>query len=104
MSPEPKAGRSLRFPALSLRSKGVAALAVPMAALFVALFSIYMMEKNASQSALEMVQAYETRKELLQTDIGLLDAVSAISAYLVSADAGQLAKYDAARARVQESL
>jgi PAS domain S-box-containing protein len=58
---------------LSLRSKGIAVLAVPMTALFVGLFSIYQIEENARKADLEVVRAYDVRSELLRLQVALLD-------------------------------
>ena len=54
---------------VSLRAKGVAALAVPMAALFAALFSIYFAETEAARGDATVADAYETRAVLLQFQI-----------------------------------
>jgi PAS domain S-box-containing protein len=88
---------------VSLRAKGVAALAVPMAALFVALFSIYLVENEARQADQIVVSAYETRAELLQFRIDLLDADSAVGGYLATGETRFLSSYQGARAALGTS-
>jgi PAS domain S-box-containing protein len=63
-----------KFSRLSLRAKGVAVLALPVTALFVSLFSIFWVESLARDADLTLVRAYDTRAELLQLDVFLLDA------------------------------
>jgi PAS domain S-box-containing protein len=62
------------FSRLSLRAKGVAVLALPVTALFVSLFSIFWVESLARDADLTLVRAYDTRAELLQLEVFLLDA------------------------------
>ena len=74
------------LPRLSLRAKGVAALAVPMAALFAALFGIYWAEQAAHLADQATVRAHDTQIELLQLRIIMLDTGSAISDYLATGE------------------
>jgi PAS domain S-box-containing protein len=106
MAPEGEStpGILARWSRVSLRAKGVAALAVPMAALFVALFSILLVETEARQADQIVVSAYETRAELLQFNIDLLDADSAIGGYLATGEARFLSSYQQARAALGSSL
>ncbi|MBZ5583993.1 MAG: PAS domain S-box protein [Acidobacteriia bacterium] len=55
-----------------------------MAALFAALFAIYWAETAAAEADRIVVRAYDTRAELLQFHIFLLDADSAVTEYLAS--------------------
>ncbi len=93
-----------RWSRVSLRARGVAALAVPMAALFVALFSIYLVENEASLADQIVVNAYETRAELLQFQIDLLDADSSMSGFLATGDAHFVSSYQKARASLGTTL
>ena len=107
MAPERNSGTPgilARWSRVSLRAKGVAALAVPMAALFVALFSIFLVENEARQADQIVVDAYETRAELLQFHIDLLDADSAVDGYLATGDALYLSSYERARAALGTTL
>jgi len=107
MAPEHDGGTPgilARWSRVSLRAKGVAAMAVPMAALFVALFSIYVVENEAGQADQIVVGAYETRAELLQFHIDLLDADSAVDGYLATGDARFLSSYEKTRAALGTTL
>ena len=59
---------------ISLRARGVAVLAVPMAALFAALFSIYWVEGDVHQADETVVRAYAMRGNLVDLRSSLLDA------------------------------
>lgn len=107
MTPErPSDTRSMmeRWSRLSLRARGVAALAVPMAALFSALFAIYWMEGDALEADRIVVRAYETRAELLQLHISLLESETAVSQHLAAGTGPYLPAYQAARASADRSL
>jgi PAS domain S-box-containing protein len=107
MAPEHDGGTPgilARWSRVSLRARGVAALAVPMAALFVALFSIYLVENEARQADQIVVAAYETRAELLQFRIDLLDADSSMSGFLATGDAHFVSSYQKARASLGTTL
>src|ERR1017187_1595038 len=67
---------------VSLRAKGVAVLAVPMAALFAALFSIYWVEGDVRLADQTVVGAYTMRAGLTELNSSLLDAQGAVSTYL----------------------
>jgi len=107
MTPErPSDTRSIlaRWSRLSLRARGVAALAVPMAALFSALFAIYWMEGDALEADRIVARAYETRAELLQLHIFLLEGETAVSQSLAAGTGPYLPAYRAARASADRSL
>ena len=107
MTPErPRDTRSIlaRWSRLSLRARGVAVLAVPMAALFSALFAIYWVEGDALEADRTVVRAYETRAELLQLHIFLLESETAVSQYLATGAGPYLPAYEAARASAERSL
>src|SRR5580704_3657337 len=93
-----------RWSRLSLRAKGVAGLSVPMTALFIAMLSIYWFEGNAPDADLTVMRAYETRAEILQFQVFLLDAETAVSGYLATGDSHRLAAYEAARRSTEQSL
>ena len=80
---------------VSLRAKGVAVLAVPMAALFAALFSIYWVEGDVRDADQTVVRAYAMRAELAELRSSLLDAETAVSGYLATGEKRFLAIYDA---------
>src|ERR1039458_597036 len=62
---------------VSLRAKGAAVLAVPMAALFAAFFSIYMVEGDVRGADQTVVRAYNTRSQLVELHSSLLDGQTA---------------------------
>src|ERR1022692_1527560 len=93
-----------RWSRLSLRAKGVAGLSVPMTALFIAMLSIYRYEGNAPDADLTVMRAYETRSEILQFQVFLLDAETAVSGYLATGDSSRLSSYEAARRSTKRSL
>jgi PAS domain S-box-containing protein len=64
-SGEDRRKRLGRWFRVSLRAQGVGALAVPMAALFTALFSIYWVEGAVGDAEQTVERAYETRSELV---------------------------------------
>jgi PAS domain S-box-containing protein len=89
---------------VSLRAKGVAVLAVPMAALFAALFTIYWVEGDVRLADQTVVSAYTMRAGLTELHSALLDAQTAVSAYLTTGEKRFLAVYDSSRHAVDEAL
>jgi PAS domain S-box-containing protein len=89
---------------VSLRAKGVAVLAVPMAALFAALFSIYWVEGDVQDADQIAVRAYTLRGELVVLRSSLLDAHTAISGYLATGEKRFLTLYDASRRAIDQTL
>ncbi len=89
---------------VSLRAKGVAVLAVPMAALFAALFSIYWVEGDVRDADETVVRAYNLRAELVGLRSSLLDAHTAISGYLATGEKRFLTLYDASRRAIDQTL
>jgi len=99
-----QSGTQTRLPRLSLRAKGVASLAIPLIALFTALFAIYSIEGEAYKADREAAHANDTRAELLQLRIFLLDAQTAVSDFVASGDTKSLSSYDQARVWAEQSL
>jgi PAS domain S-box-containing protein len=93
-----------RWTHLSLRAKGVAVLVVPLAALFIALFSIYGVEVASRDAELQVARAYDTRAELLQLHVVVLDAQSAVNGYLAAGGPEFLKRFESARHEVDRSL
>ena len=102
MVPDEYPGFLSRWSRVSLRAKGVAALSVPMLALFAALYAIPWTESAAGRADLAAAAAYDTRAELLRYHIFLLDAGSAVSDQLVGRRPGAPA-FQAAIASLQRS-
>jgi PAS domain S-box-containing protein len=93
-----------RWSRLSLRAKGVAGLSVPMTALFIAMLAIFWYEGNAPDADQTIMRAYDTRSEILQFQVFLLDAETAVSGYLAGGDRRRLSSFEAARASTEQSL
>src|SRR5579872_1335414 len=93
-----------RFSRLSLRAKGVTVLAVPMAALFVAMLAIYWMEGIVQDTEAVMTRSYDARAALLRLDVHVTEAGTAVNAYLASGDPNQLSVHAGARGSVEQDL
>jgi CHASE3 domain sensor protein len=89
---------------VSLRARGVAALAVPMAALFAALFSIYWVEGDVRDADQTVVRAYAIRSGLVELRSSLLDAQTAISGYLATGEKRFLTLFDTSRQTMDQTL
>src|SRR5512133_3471424 len=89
---------------VSLRAKGVAVLAVPMAALFAALFSIYWMDGRVREADQTVGRAYAMRAALMDLRGSLLDAHTTMAAYLATGQERFLTEYSDYRKRIQEAL
>src|SRR5664279_3012764 len=79
---------------VSLRAKGVAVLAVPMAALFAALFSIAWVEGDVGGADATVVRAYAMRSDLVDLKSSLLDAQTAVAGYLATGQNRFVTIYD----------
>src|ERR1019366_1909131 len=89
---------------VSLRAQGVAVLAVPMAALFVALFTIFWVEGDVGEAGAMVVRAYHMRGDLVDLRSSLLDAQTAVSAYLATGEKRFLSIYHASVQAVGETM
>src|ERR1035438_7672041 len=89
---------------VSLRAKGVAVLAVPMAALFVALFTISWVEGDVGEADATVVRAYQMRGDLVDLRSSLLDTQTAVWGYLATGEKRFLTIYDASRQAIDQTL
>jgi PAS domain S-box-containing protein len=89
---------------VSLRAKGVAVLAVPMAALFVALFTISWVEGDVGEVDAMVVRAYHMRGDLVDLRSSLLDAQTAVSGYLATGEKRFLSIYHASVQAIGETM
>src|ERR1035441_674991 len=89
---------------VSLRAKGVAVLAVPMAALFAALFTISWVETDVGEADATVVRAYHMRGDLVDLKSSLLDAQTAVSGYLATGEKRFLTIYHASLQAIGETL
>src|ERR1039458_6543728 len=88
----------------SLRAQGVAVLAVPMAALFVALFTISWVEGDVGEADAMVVRAYHMRGDLVDLRSSLLDAQTAVSGYLATDEKRFLNIYHASVQAIGETM
>src|SRR5690348_6578684 len=89
---------------VSLRAKGVAVLAVPMAALFAVLFSIRWVEGDVREMETKIDRAYLMRSQLVELHSGLLDAEEALNGYLAAGQQSLLGLYTTTRAGIQKTM
>ena len=89
---------------VSLRARGVAVLAVPLAALFAALFSIYWVEGDVRNAEQTVMRTYAMRGGLVELRSSLLDAQTAVSGYLATAEPHFLTLYEASRRKIEQTL
>jgi PAS domain S-box-containing protein len=89
---------------VSLRAKGVAVLAIPMAALFAALFTISWVEGDVGEADATVVRAYHMRGDLVDLRSSMLDAQTAVSGYLATGEKRFLTIYDASVQAIGEAL
>ena len=102
MSPQPNV--VARRPRVSLRAKGVTVLAVPLAALFAALVSIYWVEGDVSGADQILVHTYDMRAELVRFHSSLMDAETAVSGHLATGQSRFLVAFETARAASEQSV
>jgi PAS domain S-box-containing protein len=93
-----------RWLRISLRARGVAVMAVPMAALFTVFFAVYWVEVDARQADDSLQQAYDARAELQQLDRLLSDAGEGVRGYLATRQQDFLEPYQTARRSIEPSL
>ena len=89
---------------VSLRAKGVAVLSIPMAALFVALFSISWVETDVGEADDTVVRAYHMRGDLVDLRSSLLDAQTAVLGYLATGEKPFLTLYETSRQAIDQAL
>ena len=89
---------------VSLRAKGVVVLAVPMATLFAALFTIAWVEGDVGETDATVVRAYHLRGDLVDLRSSLLDAHTAVSGYLTTGEKRFLTVYDSSLQAIGETL
>jgi PAS domain S-box-containing protein len=97
-APKPKWWRA------SLRAKGVAVLAVPMAALFGALFAVRWVESDVDAADTSVVRFYGIRGELGEVHSSLLDSETAIAGYAATGEQRFLDIHEKARGAIAAAL
>jgi PAS domain S-box-containing protein len=81
MAKSPKKRDSNRWIRVSLRAQGVAVLTFPIAALFVALFSVYWADEDVRNADAALSHSYDVRVAVLRLRGALADAQTAADAY-----------------------
>jgi PAS domain S-box-containing protein len=93
-----------RWTRLSLRSKGVVVLTIPLAALIVAQFAIYRVEGDVASVDRRVVRFYESRATLSQLRISLTGAQAAASAFVATGERQFGGVFDQAHDAANQSL
>ena len=93
-----------RWTRLSLRSKGVVVLTIPLAALVIAQFAIYRVEGDVASVDRAVVRFYDSRTALAQLRTSLSSAQAAASAYEDTGERQYAGVFDQARESVSQSL
>jgi PAS domain S-box-containing protein len=93
-----------RWTRLSLRSKGVAVLTIPLSALVLAQFAIYRVEGDVASVDQRVERFYDTRSALSQLRISLSGAQAAAGGYVATGERQFAAMFDQARESVNQSL
>jgi len=93
-----------RWTRLSLRSKGVVVLTIPLAALVVAQFAVYRVEGDVASVDRRVIRFYEARATLSQLRIALSGAQAAAGAYAATGERQFAGVFDQSRDAVNQSL
>jgi len=93
-----------RWTRLSLRSKGVVVLTIPLSALVVAQFAIYRVEGEVASVDRRVVQYYDSRTALSQLRTALSGAQAAMSAYETTGERQYGTVFDQARETASQTL
>ena len=93
-----------RWTRLSLRSKGVAVLTLPLSALVLAQFAIYRVEGDFASVDQRVIRFYETRAELLQVRSSLAGAEAAMGGYAATGERQFTVMFEQARDTGNQSL
>jgi PAS domain S-box-containing protein len=96
--------RSWQWVRVSLRTQGVAALLVPLAALFAVLGSVFWMNGDVREADQAVVAFYDTRTELARLRSSLADAGIAATGFSATGQRQYLASFEAARKAAREAL
>src|SRR5580692_4633902 len=93
-----------RWTRLSLRSKGVVVLTIPLSALVIAQFALYQVEGDVVGHDRQVVSFYETRSALTQLRVSLSSAQADAAAYAAGEEKPFAAAFDEARESVNQAL
>jgi len=93
-----------RWTRLSLRSKGVVVLTIPLSALVIAIFAIYGVEGDVASVDRGIVRFYDSRAALSQLRVSLSGALADANAYQTTGERPYAAAFDQARQTADNSL
>ena len=93
-----------RWTRLSLRSKGVVVLTIPLCALVVAQVAIYRVEGDVASVDRRVVRYYDSRAALAQLRLSLSGALAAVSGYENTGERQYAIAFDQARETANQSL
>ena len=93
-----------RWTRLSLRSKGVVVLTIPLAALIVAQFAFYRVEGDVASVDRRVVRYYDGRATLSQLRLSLTGAQAAAGSYLDTGERQYAGVFDQSREGFNQSL
>jgi PAS domain S-box-containing protein len=96
--------RLARWTRLSLRSKGVVVLSIPLSALVIAQFAIYRVEGDVAGLDRRLISSYETRSALSQLRVSLSAAQANAAAYAATEERSFATAFDQARDTANRSL
>jgi len=94
----------VRWTRLSLRSKGVVVLTIPLSALVVAQLAIYRVEGDVAAVDRRVVRFYDSRAALSQLRISLSGALAAATAFETTGERPYAGAFDQARQTADKSL
>jgi PAS domain S-box-containing protein len=101
---EAPTGWLARLTRVSLRGKSVAVLAIPLAALFIALALIYSAEGDVVVADQMVTRFYDTRAALVELRSSLVDSETATNGYLAARQDSFLTAFDRSRQSVNQAL
>jgi PAS domain S-box-containing protein len=96
-------GEPLKRWRVTLRTKGVAVLAIPIVALFSALLAVYRLEVDLQTADRAVVRSYEIRAGLLELRGLLIDAQAGVAHFSATRHERHVAAFDEARRNIGEA-
>src|SRR5690242_4548868 len=97
------AGRPSRRWRVSLRSKGILVLAMPLAGLLAAVSAVYWVDSGLQAADRELDRAFDIRAALMDLRDSLVSAQAGLAHYGATSEARFLTSFEAARQRAGEA-
>jgi PAS domain S-box-containing protein len=92
------------LPNLSLRTKGVLVVAIPVCALLVAMVVFYRFDQNLQEEQVAVERSFNVRSDIRDILIGMVDAETGIRGFLLSHNRSFLEPYESARRQLPHVL